>query len=71
MGVTLRVDILAREVARRGWNLVDLAHTAGISSATMTAVRAGRPVSPKTLRRIAAALASTPPLDGVDGLLLG
>lgn len=71
MSVILRVEILAREVARRGWNFTDLANAAGISSATVTAARAGRPVSPKSLRSIAAALASAPPLDGVDELLLG
>ncbi len=71
MSVILRVEILAREVARRGWSLTDLAHAAGVSSATVTAARAGRPVSPKSLRSIAAALASAPPLDGVDELLLG
>lgn len=69
--VVLRVEVLAREVARRGWNFADLAHAAGISSATVTAARAGRPVSPKTLRSIATALASAPSLDGVDELLLG
>jgi len=37
----------------------------------MTAARAGRPISPRSLRRIAAALASAPPLEGVDDLLLG
>jgi lambda repressor-like predicted transcriptional regulator len=71
MSVILRAEILAREVARRGWNLADLARAAGVSSATVTAARAGRPVSPKSLRSIAAALASAPPLDGVDELLLG
>lgn len=71
MSVILRAEILSREVARRGWNLADLAHAAGVSSATVTAARAGRPVSPKSLRSIAAALASAPPLDGVDELLLG
>jgi DNA-binding Xre family transcriptional regulator len=71
MSVILRVEILAREVARRGWNLTDLANAAGISEATVRAARAGRPVSPKSLRSIAAALVSAPPLDGVDELLLG
>jgi DNA-binding Xre family transcriptional regulator len=71
MTVVLRVEVLAREVARRGWNFADLAQAAGISSATVTAARAGRPVSPKTLRSIATALASAPSLDGVDELLLG
>jgi hypothetical protein len=71
MRVVLRVEVLAREVARRGWDFTDLAHAAGISSATMTAACAGRPVSSKSLRRIAAAFKSEPPLDGIDELLLG
>lgn len=71
MGLAVRADVLAREVARRGWTLADLAKAAGLSGATMTAARAGRPISPRSLRRIAAALASAPPLEGVDDLLLG
>jgi lambda repressor-like predicted transcriptional regulator len=70
MGIVLRTDALIREVARRGWNLADLARAAGISGATMTAARSGRPVSPASVRRIAAALTSAPPIDGVDDLLL-
>jgi lambda repressor-like predicted transcriptional regulator len=70
MSVILRAEILALEVARRGWNLADLAHAAGVSSATVTAARAGRPVSSKSLRSIAAALAAAQPIDGVDELLL-
>ena len=60
MGLAVRADVLAREVARRGWTLADLAKAAGLSGATMTAARAGRPISPRSLRRIAAALASAP-----------
>lgn len=70
MSVVLRSEVLTREVARRGWNLADLAKAAGVSGATVTAARAGRPVSSGSLRRIAAALASASPLDGVDELLL-
>ncbi len=71
MSVILRTDVLAREVARRGWSLADLAKEAGVSSATVTAAKAGRPVSPRSLQRIAVALASAPPLANVDELLLG
>jgi lambda repressor-like predicted transcriptional regulator len=71
MSVILRTDALTREVARRGWNLADLAREAGVSSATVTAAIAGRPVSPRSLQRIAVALASAPPLANVDELLLG
>ena len=71
MGVILRVDVLAHELARRGWNHVDLARAAGISSATVTAAHAGRAVSVTSVRRIAVALNSTPPIEGVDVLLGG
>jgi transcriptional regulator with XRE-family HTH domain len=71
VGVVIRREVLGREVARRGWTLADLAKAAGLSGATVTAASAGRPVSPGSLRRIAGALASVPPLDGVDELLLG
>jgi transcriptional regulator with XRE-family HTH domain len=71
MSVILRAEILAREVARRGWNLADLARESGVSAATITAAKAGRPVSPRSLQRIAVALASAPPLANVDELLLG
>lgn len=71
MSVILRTDVLAREVARRGWSLADLAKEAGVSSATVTAAKAGRPVSPRSLQRIAVALASAPPLANVDELLFG
>lgn len=71
MGVILRTDTLLREVAIRGWNLGDLARAAGISGATVTAARSGRPVSPESVRRIANALNATPPVAGVDRLLLG
>lgn len=69
MGVILRSDALLREVARRGWNLGDLARETGLSGATITAARAGRPISPASVRRIADALHSAPPIDGLDALL--
>jgi DNA-binding Xre family transcriptional regulator len=69
MGIILRTDTLIREIARRGWNLSDLARAAGISGATVTAARSGRAVSPESVRRIADALNATPPVTGVDLLL--
>jgi len=69
MGIVLRTDTLMHEVARRGWNLAALARAAGISNATVTAARSGRPVSPESVRRIADALNAAPPIVGVDALL--
>jgi len=69
MGVAVRRGVLARELARRGWTLADLAKAAGLSGATVSSARAGRRVSPHTLRLIAQALTTAPILDGVDDLL--
>ena len=69
MGVVINVATLARELARRGWMSTDLAREAGLSHATISAARSGRPVSPTTVRLIAAALGRTPPLDEIDVLL--
>lgn len=69
MGVALRPEVLAREVARRGWCLADLAKATGLSGPTITAARAGRPISPVSLRLIVRALLAAPVLAGVDELL--
>jgi hypothetical protein len=37
--------------------------------ALLSGLLAGRPLSPRTLKRIVQALSTTPPLDGVDRLL--
>ena len=60
---------LDRELARRGWNATDLAKASGISVATISAARRGRPVSNATLCKIADALRSAPVIEGVDLLL--
>lgn len=69
MGVALRPEVLARKVARRGWSLADLAAAAGLSGPTITAARAGRPISPVSFRLIVRALLAAPVLAGVDDLL--
>ena len=60
---------LDRELARRGWNATDLAKASGISVATISAARRGRPVSNATLSKIAEALRAAPVVEGVDLLL--
>jgi S-DNA-T family DNA segregation ATPase FtsK/SpoIIIE len=47
----------------------DLARAARVSAPTVTAALSGRPVAPRTLMRIAVALADTPPVAGVDDIL--
>jgi DNA-binding Xre family transcriptional regulator len=60
---------LDRELARRGWNATDLAKASGISVATISAARHGRPVANSTLCKIADALQKAPVIPGVDDLL--
>jgi len=60
---------LDRELACRGWTANDLAIASGISPATISAARHGRPVNYKTLQRIADALLKAPILVGVEALL--
>jgi len=60
---------LDREMARRGWNATDLAKASGVSMATISGARRGRPVSNSTLCKIAEALMKAPVMPGVDNLL--
>jgi transcriptional regulator with XRE-family HTH domain len=60
---------LDRELAFRGWTATDLAAASGISPATISAARHGRPLNHKTLRRIADALVKAPIVPGIEGLL--
>ncbi|MDQ6946092.1 MAG: helix-turn-helix transcriptional regulator [Actinomycetota bacterium] len=60
---------LRREMASRGWNACDLARLAGLSAATLTAALQGRPVSLRTLQKIAVVIARTPPIPEALDLL--
>jgi transcriptional regulator with XRE-family HTH domain len=68
-GVRVNVPRLRREMALRGWRPTDLARAARISPGTMSAVMKGASVSPRTLGRIATALASHPIVPGLGDLL--
>jgi transcriptional regulator with XRE-family HTH domain len=69
MATRMQPARLDRELARRGWNATDLAKASGISIATISAARHGRPVSNSTLCKIANALRDAPVIPGVDDLL--
>jgi transcriptional regulator with XRE-family HTH domain len=69
MTTRMHPDRLERELARRGWNATDLARASGISVATISAARHGRPVAHSTLCKIARALGEAPVVPGVDELL--
>lgn len=70
MSLVISGKRLDREIARRGWTCSDLARAAGLSAATVSAARTGRPISPRTVGAIARALAGAPPIEEVDSLLL-
>ena len=60
---------LQQEMAARGWNACDLAQAAGLSAATLTAALQGRPVSLRTVQKIAVAIAKTPAIPQAVELL--
>jgi DNA-binding Xre family transcriptional regulator len=60
---------LDRELARRCWTANDLAVASGVSAATISSARHGRPLRHKTLHKIANALVNAPIVVGVDVLL--
>src|SRR5438270_4326984 len=60
---------LDRELALRGWSAQDLVRASGISAATISAARQGRPVRPSSISRIVTALLGAPVLIGVAELL--
>src|SRR6266566_6013317 len=68
--VRLNTARLRREMARRGLSGADLATLAGLSPTTISTAKHGRPVSPRTLRKIAFALSRAPALPGGEDLLL-
>lgn len=68
-GIRIDPDRLRREMACRGLYCADLARMAGLSPTTVSAAVQGRPVSPRTLRQIAAALSRVPVVPGSSELL--
>jgi lambda repressor-like predicted transcriptional regulator len=69
MSVTVRRAQLRQEMARRGWDAVDLAHAARLSPATISAALSGHPIAARSLTLIADALAHAPVVTAVDLLL--
>jgi len=69
VSVAVHAAHLRREMARRGWECIDLAREAGLSQATIREALAGRRIAAKSLGLIALALSRWPPLAGVDDLL--
>lgn len=71
MSVVIHPGRLRQELARRGWSAADLARQADLSPPTVSAALAGRPISARSLGQIARAFLRVPPLDVIDGLILG
>jgi transcriptional regulator with XRE-family HTH domain len=67
----IKADRLRLELARRGWHASDLAFAAAVSPPTITSALHGRPVSSRTIAKIATALTRAPIIAGVEDLLLG
>lgn len=70
MSITVDAARLRHEIARRGWNAIDLARESRLSPATVTAALAGRPISARSLSLMAAALLRTPPNQLIDRLIM-
>ena len=69
VSVSVHPGRLRQEIARRGWNPIDLARAARLSPATISAAINGKPISATSLKLIAKALADTRPMDVIDRLL--
>jgi transcriptional regulator with XRE-family HTH domain len=69
-GVRLDRDRLDFELGVRGLTARDLSAAIGLSEVAISRARCGHPVTPRTLRRIAAGLTSIPQLDGAAELLV-
>jgi transcriptional regulator with XRE-family HTH domain len=57
-------------MASCGWSQEDLAKAAGLAAGTISNAVSGRPVTARTLARIAGALAREKPVDGIEELLV-
>jgi DNA-binding Xre family transcriptional regulator len=63
------VEQLAVAMQRRGLSSTDLARKAHLSHATISAVAAGKPVSARTLMKIASVLEAVAPLPGMAEIM--
>lgn len=69
MSAALAPERLRIELARRAWGQAELSQAAGLSAPTVRSALSGRPIAPRTLRKIAMALAGAPPLTVLDSIL--
>lgn len=69
MSISVNPDTLRLEIARRGWDAIDLARASRLSAATVSAALAGKPVSAHSVHEMAKALARTPVIELIDKLV--
>jgi DNA-binding Xre family transcriptional regulator len=65
----LNLAYLRRALVLRNWNKADLARAADIDPTTVSAIFKGRPITKRTRRKIADALAATPEDEELKKLL--
>lgn len=71
MSVNLNTAQLRFEMARRGWDAIDLARASRLSPATVSTALSGKPIAAKSVGLIAKALLSTPADEIIDRLVRG
>ncbi len=69
MSISVNPDLLRLEMARRGWDAIDLARASRLSAATVSTALSGKAVSAHSVHEIAKALARTPVVDFIDKLV--
>ena len=69
MSVVVDAAHLRQEMARRGWDAVQLAREARLSPATISAALGGRPIAARSLALIANALIHAPVIGVIDSLI--
>jgi transcriptional regulator with XRE-family HTH domain len=70
VSVVIHPGRLRQALARRGWSAADLARVSGVSRPTVGAALGGRPITARSLRLMAEALAKEPALTAIDDLLM-
>lgn len=69
MSLVVNTDQLRREIARRGWDAIDLARAARLSPATVSTALAGKAISAHSMSQIAKALSQAPVDELIDKLI--
>jgi transcriptional regulator with XRE-family HTH domain len=71
MSVAVNPDRLRHEMARRGWDAIDLAKQSHLSPATVSTALAGKPIAARSLALMADAFLRVPANELIDRLVRG